>query len=532
MINEIFHTNSESHINQYMEKEIKIDGIWYLLDIDKQEATVIKSQDLEYSDEIIIPSSFFHEGITYSVTRIGEKAFWGCYIYSVVIPDSIIKIESKAFECCWELEIIRISSIEAWCKIEFNGPCSNPFTYAKNLYINEEQVTDLIIPSTVTIIKDYTFSYCEGLSSVTILDGVKNIGEGAFIYCINIESVTLSDSVVSIGNSAFADCINLNTINLSNGVINIGDRAFDRCHKLVSIIGGNCLKSIGNGAFNECWDLTSFDISDNVEIIGDYAFCDCYSLGVTIPHNLVSIGRSAFYKCWLDSITIPKSLVNIDKCAFKGCYYDCDSLKIIVEEGNPKFDSRENCNAIIETESNTLIIGCDTTKIPNSITSIGDKAFSNWDTLYSITIPHGVKSIEEGAFAHCHKLCSVAIPESVLSIDGAFTGCYQLGSVHIDSLESWCKIDFCTCSPFERMNQYNIRTLHINKEIVDKIEIPISITEIKNHAFEGFYIKSVIIPESVNNIGDWSFYGTHGFESIIIPNSVKFIGEGAFYDCI
>lgn len=257
----------------------------------------------------------------------------------------------------------------------------------------------------------------------------------------------------------------------------------------------------------------------------------CHSLGVIIPQNLVSIGRYAFYKCWLDSITIPKNLTNIDKCAFKGCHYDCENLEIIVDESNPKYDSRENCNAIIETKSNTLIIGCDTTKIPNSVTSIGDEAFSDWSTLYSITIPHGVRSIGKGAFAQCYKLCSATIPETVLTIDGAFSNCYQLGSVHIDSLESWCKIDFCTYSPFARMNQYNIRTLHINKKIIDRLEIPNSITEIKNHAFEGFYLKSVIIPKSVKIIGDWSFCGTHGFESIIIPNSVKFIGEGAFQDC-
>ena len=515
-----------------MKKEIKINGIWYLLDIDKQEAMVIRSQDEEYSDEIIIQPSFFHEGITYSVTRIGEKAFWGCYIYSVVIPDSIMKIESKAFECCWELEIIRISSIEAWCNIEFNGPYSNPLTYAKNLYINEEHVTDLIIPSTVPIIKDHTFSYCEGLTSVTILDGVTKIGEGAFIYCTNIESVTFSESVVSIGKSAFEYCINLITINLSNGVINIGDRAFDRCHKLVSVIGGNRLKSIGNGAFNECRDLTSFDISDNVEIIGDYAFYDCYSLGVIIPHNLVSIGKSAFYKCCLDSITIPESLVNIDKCAFKGCYYDCESLEIIVEEGNPIYDSRENCNAIIETKSNTLIIGCDTTKIPNSIISIGDEAFSDWDNLYSITIPHGVKSIGKEAFGNCYKLCSVIIPDSVIKIEGsAFNNCYNLGGVYINSLESWCKIDFSTGGPFRRMRQYETTFLYVNGKSVSELEIPNSITSINNHVFEGFYLKSVVIPKSITSIGNWSFNGCSCLCCVTIPNSVTHIGEGAFFDC-
>ena len=409
-----------------MEKEIKIDGIWYLLDIDEQKATVIKSQDKEYSGKIIIPSSFFHEGITYSVTTIGEQAFRLCgRLHSIAIPDSVIKVEPKAFEGCWELTEVHVNSIVVWCNIEFSGPYSNPLvnsweeSYGQNttnLYIRGEVVTELTIPSTITTIKDGTFGWCEGLTSVIILEGVTSIGkyafhscnhltsviipnsvteikDGTFSYCCNLTSIIIPDSVTTIGEGAFEGCINLNTIDFSNGVTNIGKNAFEGCHNLISVSRGNAIKCIGDGAFEECKSLTSFDIPDNVEIIGKSAFYGCLCLSVTIPRKLVSLGDNAFYKCWLDSITIPKSLTNIGIRAFEGCFYDCENLEINVEEGNPKYDSRENCNAIIETKSNTLIIGCDTTKIPNSVTNIGDKAFCDWDTLYSITIPYGVKSI-------------------------------------------------------------------------------------------------------------------------------------------
>ena len=124
------------------------------------------------------------------------------------------------------------------------------------------------------------------------------------------------------------------------------------------------------------------------------------------------------------------------------------------------------------------------------------------------------------------------IPDSVVKIEGsAFDGCCNLDSVYINSLESWCKIDFSTGGPFRRMRQYETTSLYVNGKSVSELEIPNSITTINNHAFEGFYLKSVVIPKSITSIGNWSFYGTHGFESIIIPNSVKFIGEGAFCDC-
>ncbi len=161
----------------------------------------------------------------------------------------------------------------------------------------------------------------------------------------------------------------------------------------------------------------------NVTIIGGSAFRDCTSLtSIIIPFGVAAIEARAFAGCYgLTSITIPSSVINIEFEAFSSC----DGLSsIIVEPGNTKYDSRDNCNAIIETTSNTLIAGCKNTNIPNSVTSIGDNAFFGFISLTSMTIPNSVTSIGNRAFYYCTGLTSITIPNSVTSIGGdAFRGC-------------------------------------------------------------------------------------------------------------
>ena len=162
--------------------------------------------------------------------------------------------------------------------------------------------------------------------------------------------------------------------------------------------------------------------------IGNYAFYDCRFLAsVTIPNLVIIIGKEAFSGCCLTSITIPCGVRSIEERAF--C--DCSYLKsIAVEEGNPVYDSRDNCNAIIETATNTLIAGCENTIIPNSVTSIGDNAFSGCSGLTSITIPNSVTSIGDNAFLDCSGLISITIPNSVTSIGNkAFSGCTGLTEI-------------------------------------------------------------------------------------------------------
>ena len=255
---------------------------------------------------------------------------------------------------------------------------------------------DIIIPETVdyddktysvTSIGEEAFRYCSGLTSVTIGNSVTSIGTGAFFACEGLTSVTIGNSVTSIGSGAFRFCSGLTSVTIPNSVTSIGDYAFYGCSALESIIVEE-----GN---------TIYDSRENCNAIIETATNTLIAgfKNTVIPYSVTSIGDWAFSGCSsLTSVTIPNSVTSIGEGAFSYCY---GLESIIVEEGNTICDSRENCNAIIETATNTLIYGCKNTVIPNSVTSIGDGAFNYCTGLTSITIPNSVTSIGEAAFAGC-----------------------------------------------------------------------------------------------------------------------------------
>lgn len=284
----------------------------------------------------------------------------------------------------------------------------------------------------VTAIGDNAFALCSGLTSVTIPGSVTSIGTYAFAMCSGLTSITIPHSVTFINNGAFQNCIGLTSITFGYGLTFIGQEVFMGCIGLTNITIPNTLTFISDGAFCECSGLTSVTIPDTVTKIGNSAFSGSGLTSLTIPSSVMEIGEWAFAYCNdLTSVTIPSSVTSIGDGAFSSC---SGLTSITVETGNPNYDSRENCNAIIETSTNKLLNGCNNTVIPGSVTSIGVYAFSDCNDMTSITIPNSVTEIGDGAFYGCIGLASITIPNSVKKISAyAFSECYALTTVIIGS---------------------------------------------------------------------------------------------------
>jgi hypothetical protein len=251
------------------------------------------------SGELTIPGTVYYNGNAYSVTSIGNYAFFCCEgLTSVTIPKSVTSIGDHAFAGCTALQKINITDIASWCAINFYDESSNPLFYAHRLYLNGTEVKELVIPETVTSIGKYAFCKYTDLNLLTIPNSVKSIGESAFYGCTGLTGVTIPNSVTEIGDCAFQSCTGLTGVTISNSVTEINSRTFQNCAGLKDMTIPNSVKSIGTYAFYGCTGLTEVTIPNSVTSIGGSAFEGCSGLTVvTIPNSVKSIGTYAFYGC-------------------------------------------------------------------------------------------------------------------------------------------------------------------------------------------------------------------------------------------
>ncbi|MBR0195239.1 MAG: leucine-rich repeat protein [Paludibacteraceae bacterium] len=401
--------------------------------------------------------------ISYGCTSIGNQAFINySNLTSVTIPNSVTSIGNVAFYGCSNLNAVCISDIAAWCNINFSSYDANPLCYAHNIYLNNELVTDLVIPDSVTSIGSYAFRGCTSLTSIEIPNSVTSIGYAAFDGC---------RSLPVENNLRYADTYLVEAVDktLPSYVIKedtrwIGDDAFRNCLSLTSVTIPNSVTSIGNGAFSNC-SLTSIDIPNSVTSIGYAAFRGCSSLTtIDIPNSVESIGHVAFSGCIsLTSVTIPNSVRSIGHSAFE----DCSSLTSVT--------------------------------IPNWITTIEDGAFSGCTGLISVTIPPYVTHIGSGAFKNCSSLTSVTIPKYVTSIgSSAFEGCRSLTSVTLNS------------DAIVRQNRSTDSNI--------------------NHIF-GSQVKEYILGNDITGIGTNAFYGCSNLETLSLGENISSYGNYAFAGC-
>ena len=281
-----------------------------------------------------------------SVTSIGERAFYNCSgLMSVTIPNSITSIGETAFYGCSGLKSVNIFDLAAWCNISFSSFYSNPLYYAHHLFLNGEEIKDLVIPNSVTSIGSYAFYGCSGLTSVTIPNSVTSIGEKTFYGCSGLTSVTIPNSVTSIGSSAFYNCSGLTSVTIPNSVTSIAESAFHNCKKLSSVVLPNELKLIKANTFIGCTSLSSITIPEKVEVIYQSAFSGCgltevkvlatkppfaydntfsnYNIPLYVPEASVSDYQSANPWSKFSSFkTLTGSDVEVKKCATPVISYD------------------------------------------------------------------------------------------------------------------------------------------------------------------------------------------------------------------
>ena len=316
--------------------------------------------------------------------------------------------------------------------------------------------TVLVLPSeidgkTVTGLRGYSFYGNTHITGITLSDHITAIEDETFSGCTSLESIIIPASVTSIEVSAFNSCSSLSEITVSSDNPVYDSR--NNCNAIIEtasntlIVGGKNTvipqdtTIIGYNAFSKRKGLTGIDLPEGLTGIESGAFMYCEDLTwITLPESITMLSDAVFRGCTsLESLTIPKNVAEIGGDLILNC---TNLTELKVDPENSVYDSRDNCNAVIETASNTLLFGCKTASIPSGVTKIGGAAFYQCKGLTSVTIPEGVTEIGNWSFGECPDLESVTLPASIIIINyGAFGSCPSLTDVYYSgTAEQWNNI--------------------------------------------------------------------------------------------
>ena len=544
-------------------KKIEVDGIYYNI-LESYSKTVEvtfngNSYDSfdEYKGDIKIPSEINYNGVTYTVVGLGKNCFSSCTnLKSLELPSTLETVDNTAFYKCNNLSalVLNCNSIGNWFS-NVQTMISSVELGVSVKYIEERafngfnKISSIEIPNSVLSIGKYAFSGCTNLHEVKISNSVTSIASSAFYACNNIsklhlnctkienwfsdmklsvQEVFLDDLVENIGTSAFKGFEVLNKLRISSNILSISDYAFEGCKNLTILELPESLQTIGEYSFSNCAGLSSINIPASVSHIGNKAFFGCNNVtklkvyckiikdwfsGINSSVNEIIIGKtvdtiSAYAFNGFSRITeisIPQSVKFINE----GIFANCENLSIInVDSNNIYYDSRENCNAIINTKENIIVAGCKNTKFPTSINSIGNGAFEGCTGLKELELPEQITSIGNKAFYECSTLANVYIPSSTKIIaENAFEHCDNLKvlMINTDCVDTW----------FSRNTS------------LKKVILGDNVKRISKNAFFGCsYVNSVIPSENINYVGENAFYGTQWLNEQ--PNGVIYLGKSLY----
>ena len=413
------------------------------------------------------------------VKSIGYFAFANTSITSISIPSSIEYLGEGAFNDCENLSDVSIPNVNnlrtvearvfegtAWMNGKSDGLVywGNWLLCYKGTMASNEAITvqagtvgvadeafdngyngnlaSIEFPNSLKYIGDYSLEGCRGLTSIIIPEGVTNIGAYAFQNCSNLAKVVIPTTLKEIGGNAFYGCnikeCHINSLeawckidfNSRESVpITYPEGGLYMNETLVEHVTiPSSITKIKNFTFANNYKLTSIIIPEGVTSIGAYAFWRDYNLReINLPNSITELRDYALACTGVTSITIGKNLI---KMGHNPLVANPLLASIVVEDGNGVYDSRNNCNALIHTESNVLIAGCKNTIIPDDVIAIGENAFGGCSEMTTITIPGTVKTIGTSAFSSCSALESVELENGIESIEyQAFGGCYKLTSI-------------------------------------------------------------------------------------------------------
>lgn len=509
--------------------DFEVGGIYYL--IDGTEATVTSATPYyiitdKYTGDVVIPETVTFNGVTYPVTAIGNHAFYWCTeLTSIRIPRSIKRVEgSMCFYHCSKLSVVDIESLESWCNIDFevspgyNFSYSNPLSYAHDLYLNGEKLTQVVIPEGVSKIGTSAFCKLSSMRRLEIPTSVTSIGDEAFSGCGAIDRLDIPDleswmsidiqgkgsnpmgfarkiyldgtempseffipeTITTISANAFNGCLAITSVSIPSSVQTIGANAFAYCDSLEKVeiqdIAAWCniafentmANPMSNGIHAHWYDeketmvyvngnlITQLEVPDGVTSIGNHAFAGATFGHVKFPGTLVTIGDGAFEYSWLDEVLFPENLSILGKSAF----FNCESLKKV--------------------------------QINEGLEVIPELSFSNCINLSDVSMPSTVRKIESFAFEGCRSLTSLPMTDSLQVIEkGAFL---QIGITHLKTGKS--------------------------------------LTSIGDYAFANCYeLTDVEIGNQVTTLGENIFSNSYLLKNVIVGNGVQTIPKGFCRDC-
>lgn len=500
-----------------------------------------------------------------SLTKIDSNAFGECGFTSIYIPKNVSSIYRNVFMGCDKLSSITVD------------PANTAYDSRQNCNAIIQKEDDIlltgcmntVIPSDVEQIGPYAFWGCAGLTHLDLPSGFSSIAFDAFHGCENLASISFPSSMWWVGDEAFSGCTSLKEIHIPKRLTSLGENPFIGCSGITSITvdaenyqydsrnGCNAIidketnvlltgcqntiipesvVTVGRYAFANCTTLSSISIPNSVTTIERYAFQGCTSLvSVSIPSSVTKIRSGAFNDCAsLESFVIPEGVTNLESILF-GCenlksivipagitkisytvFNGCKNLEsIVVAEGNTVFDSRNNCNAVIETATNKLVIGCQTTVIPSDVVEIGNYAFRGCANMESITIPDGVTKMGNGVFENCTSLSSVKLSNNLI----------ELGQNVFEDCSSLKEISFP--DGITKIGDYVLR----NCSSLESLSFSESLTEIGDHALMGTAITAIILPATVNKFGVRPFYKCMQLSDITVKSPTPIaINDETFYN--